>query len=126
MTEPRRVSLADEAAGFEPAEVDLWSAEPWGGLFLTVDVTKPVQDRITALRVKADEQAEVADDDPAADVESAVGLIADLYGAVLVPAPGHSKKRAERVIRAAYENGLIGLTGLRNGFQKVVDASRPT
>ena len=57
MSERRRVSLTDKAEGFEPAEVDLWENETWGGLFLTVDVTKPVQDKLTELRAEATDAA---------------------------------------------------------------------
>lgn len=129
----RRLSAAD-AAGFDPVEADLWSGEDWGGLFLTVDITKTVQDRMTALRREAAKAItdamvdpdEVDDGDQGEDVERAVGLIADLFGILLVPAPGYKRKRAEAVIRHAYEHDLIGLTALRTFFQQLIDASRPT
>lgn len=133
MGDERRVSLTDLAEGFEPAEVDLWEGEDWGGLFLTVDVTKPVQDRLIAIRkeaASAQAQALAAEadegDDANEQVERAVDLIAALYGAVLVPAPGFSRKRADKVVRRAYDEGKIGLAALKTGFQQVVDASRPT
>lgn len=126
----RRVSLTDLAAGFEPAEVDLWEGETWGGLFLTVDVTKPVQDKMTALKREANERirALAEDDDVEADddIDAAVDLLAKLYDALLVPAPGHGRKRAKTVILHAYENGIIGLPKLREGLKQIVDASRPT
>lgn len=129
MSERRRVSLTDKAEGFEPAEVDLWENETWGGLFLTVDVTKPVQDKLTELRAEATDAAEAIDpENPDATevVDEAVKLIAKLYGAVLVPAPGHGRKKADVVVQRAYAEGKVGLGTLRDGFQEIIAASRPT
>lgn len=129
MGERRRVSLTEVAEGFEPAEVELWEGEDWGGLFLTVDVTKPVQDKLTALRVQATAASEAADEDATDAVDQvakAVKLVAQLYDAVLVPAPGHSRKRAGKVVERAYEEGKIGLSALNVGFRQIVEAARPT
>lgn len=134
----RRVSLTELAEGFDPAEVDLFEAEEWGGLFLTVEITKPVQRKLNAIRkeaaaaatkalaVDADDPEAIADagDDDA--IDPVVDMVCALYGAMLVPAPGHKRKSADKVMRRAYDEGRISLERMKVGFQQITEASRPT
>lgn len=134
----RRVSLTEIAEGFEPAEVDLFEKQEWGGLFLTVDITKSVDRRLKAIRkeaaevmvgaMDADPEAVAAGDEDAEDktVDAVVDMVCELYGAVLVPAPGHKRKDAAKVMRRAYDEELIGLGRMKEGFQQITEAARPT
>jgi len=136
-SDDRRVSLTELAEGFEPAEVDLFENEDWGGLFLTVDITKPVQKKLQAIRKEAAatmtkalsadaEDVADAEDDDFDQVDAVVDMLCALYGAMLVPAPGHSRKKADKVMRRAYDEGKIGLSRIKQGFEQITEASRPT